>query len=582
MKMKRLLFLLLAFFYFGVYGQQAELQISGVVTQNGYPVYNAGVSIMDSPQGVLTNEKGSYTIEAKPGDVLIFQHLGLKTVEVVIEDVTNILNIAMNREEEQLEEVVVEKRKIKKAIERELEFDNNRDLIRTYHGVLDTRKSGLSIRLIQGDDLNIGAPTFLEAIRGQLNGRIVYLNGNIFDEEYTLVYLRETTSLLGGHQPAIFDLDGVIMDEPPLFLTLQEIDRIAVLRGIGTSGRYGRRGHGGVVIINTKRSKYKNPKLTQRFKDSLKYSKKREVEAYATLDWETEIPNQLNNMFGSKTEEKALQLFENKKAHFSNSPYDAIEVGAYFLNTWKNEEKAEEIWKSLQRNYANNTAVLKALAYTYEENRLLVPAMQTYQAISALRPNYAQTYRDLAYINGELGKPNKALKLYARHVLDRADAHQNAIDSIINIESHNLLVRNDMELTSEVIDVEQLLGYSPIRLLLEWNNGEAEFELQGMNPPIYHTWKHTYESDPERIMDEKTKGYSSKQFFINENMGGTWRFNLKYLGNKSFDPTYLKVAIYFDYGKPSQRKELKVFRLQTENVNRHLLTIDALTKSISN
>ena len=114
MKMKRLLFLLLAFFYFGVYGQQAELQISGVVTQNGYPVYNAGVSIMDSPQGVLTNEKGSYTIEAKPGDVLIFQHLGLKTVEVVIEDVTNILNIAMNREEEQLEEVVVEKRKIKK------------------------------------------------------------------------------------------------------------------------------------------------------------------------------------------------------------------------------------------------------------------------------------------------------------------------------------------------------------------------------------------------------------------------------------------------------------------------------------
>ena len=300
------------------------------------------------------------------------------------------------------------------------------------------------------------------------------------------------------------------------------------------------------------------------------------------MSWETEIPTQLTDVFNSITEEEALLFFENKKAHFSNAPFDAIEVGAYFLNTWKNKGKAEEIWKSIQRNYSNNPSVLKALAYTYEDNKLLVAAMQTYQAISSLRPNYAQSYRDLAYINNELEKPNKALKLYARHVLNRAEVPQNAIDSIINIESHNLLVRNNIELTTEIIDVEQLLGYSPIRLLLEWNNGEAEFELQGMNPPSYYTWKHTYESDPEGIMDEKTNGYSSKQFLINEELGGIWRFNLKYLGNKSFDPTYLKVSVYFNYGKSSQRKELKVFRLQTENVNRHLLTIDTAAKLILN
>ena len=578
--MKALLFLFCSFFFLAVQAEHAVLQVNGVVNQNGYPVNNVSIHIKDSAQVVFTNEKGAYSITAKTGDVLVFKHLGLQTVEVLLEHVTIILNIDMKPLEEQLQEVVVEKHKRKSPTERQIEYDLNNDLIRTNLGILDTRKSGLSIRMINGADLNIGSPTFLEAIRGQLTGRISY-RGSIFDEDRTAVYLRVTSSLLGGQKAAIYDVDGVIMDTPPLFLSIQEIDRIAVIRGIGASGRYGRRGHGGVIVINTKRAELSDPKVTQRFKDSLTYSKQRAAEAFTTVDWETEIPIQLNDLFLCKTEEEALQIFENKKAHFNNSPYDAIEAGNYFLKEWQNKEKAEEIWNSIKNRYSNNAVVLKALAYTYEKNDDLVAVMQLYQAISSLRPNYAQTYRDLAYINNELGKPKKALKLYARQVLDRVDAPQNAIDSIINIESHNLLLLNKIELSSKVIDIEQALGYSPIRLLLEWNNGEAEFELQGTNPPMYYTWKHTYESDPERIVDEKTKGYSSKQFFINEDLGGTWRFNLKYHGNKSFDPTYLKVSVYFDYGKPSQRKELKVYRLQKENVNRHLLTINTDSKSIS-
>ncbi|MGB5500633.1 MAG: carboxypeptidase-like regulatory domain-containing protein [Maribacter sp.] len=578
--MKALLFLFFSFFFLSINAQQTVLQISGVVTQNGYPVNNASINIKDSDQGVFTNEKGAYSITAIPGNVLVFEHLGLQTVEVLLEDVTTILNITMKRKEEQLQEVVVKKHKRKNPTERQIEYDFNKELIRTNLGILDTRKSGLSIRVISGDDLNKGAPTFLEAIRGQLIGRIVY-SGSIFDEDNTAVYLRVTSSLLGGQKAAIYDVDGVVMDTPPLFITIQEIERIAIIRGIGVSGRYGRRGHGGVIVINTKRGALSDPKVTKRFKDSLIYHKQRAKEAFTTVDWETEIPIQLNGLFLCKTEDKALGLFENKNAHFYNSPYDAIEAGNYFLREWQNKEKAEEIWKSIKERYSNNAVVLKALAYTYEKNNNLVSAMQIYQAISSLRPNYAQSYRDLANINAELGRHMKALKLYARNMLKRTETKQSGIDSIINIESHNLLILNKMGLRSEIVDIDQALGYSPIRLLLEWNNGEAEFVLQCMNPPNYFSWKHTFGSNPERIEDEKIKGYSSKQFYLNQELGGKWRFNLKYLGNKSFEPTYLKATIYFDYGKPSQRKELKVFRLLKEDVNRHLLTIDIDLKSIS-
>lgn len=486
----------------------------------------------------------------------------------------------MIREDVQLQEVVVKKNRRKKAIERELEYDNNGDLIKTKHGFFDTRESGLSIRMINGDDLNKGAPTFLEAIRGQINGRITY-GGSIRNEEFTKVFLRTTTSLLGGQKPAIYDLDGMVIYDPPLFLSMQEIERIAVIRGIGASGRYGRRGHGGVVIINTKRGKYKNPKLTEKFKDSIKSSLNRDREAFSTIEWSTVIPMKLENLYNTNSEEKANWYYETYKEDLFESPYDAIEVGNYFMNEWGNKEKANEIWNLVKTDNSNNPVVLKSLAYTYEENNDLVKAMQLYQAIASLRPIYKQSYRDLAKINADLGKHKKALNLYSKSVLNREEVPLNGIDSIINIESHNLLLLNKTDLSSEVKGIKETLGFNPIRVVLEWNDGEAEFDMQCVSPPNYYSWKHSYESNPERIEEEKIQGYSSKQFYLNEELGGKWRFNLKYLGNKSFEPTYLKVTIYFDYGKPSQRKELKVFRLLKEDVNMHLLTIDLDAKSIS-
>jgi tetratricopeptide (TPR) repeat protein len=578
--MKTLFRFIVLLFFLNVYTQDNIQRITGVVTNSKSPLSGVSISVKGTPNGVQTNENGEYTIYAKPEEKLIYNHLGMKTVKVLVEDVTRILNIRMVPNVNQLDEVVVKKYRRKTALERQLEFNYNKDLIRTSTGILDKRKSALSMTIIDGEDLTRGSPTFLEAIRGKFVGDISY-KGSIFDEEGTLVYLRTTTSLLGGQKAAIYDVDGVIMGAPPLFLAVQEIDRIAVIRGIGASGRYGRRGHGGVIVINTKRGKYTNPKLTQKFKDSIKLSKKRVVEAFSAVDWNSETSTSLKYLYDCDSEKKAIQVFETKKEKFMESPYDAIQVGNYFMSEWQNREKAEEIWNSIRKKHSNNAVILKALAYTYEKNEDLTVAMQIYQAISSIRPNHLQSFRDLANINSELGKHKKALTLYARPILNRIEVPQNGIDSIINIESHNLLTLNKMELSSKVEDIEQVLGYSPIRVLLEWNNGEAEFDLQCMNPPNYYTWKHSFESNPKRIEDEKIRGYSSKQFFLNEELGGKWQFNLKYFGNKSFEPTYLKATIYFDYGKPSQRKELKVFRLQKENLNMHLMTIDLDSKSIS-
>ena len=112
------------------------------------------------------------------------------------------------------------------------------------------------------------------------------------------------------------------------------------------------------------------------------------------------------------------------------------------------------------------------------------------------------------------------------------------------------------------------------RVLFEWNNTEAEFDLQFVNPENrYSVWSHSLENEPERIREEKVLGYTSQQFLIDESSLGVWLINIKYLGNKAFQPTYLKTTVYHNYGRPSQSKKVEVFSLSEKNVYRELLSV---------
>ena len=74
-----------------------EKEISGIVTYDNTALANVTILIKNSKKGTSTNTKGVYKIPAKEGDILQFTHLNMKTIEVLIEDVTTILNIAEQR-----------------------------------------------------------------------------------------------------------------------------------------------------------------------------------------------------------------------------------------------------------------------------------------------------------------------------------------------------------------------------------------------------------------------------------------------------------------------------------------------------
>jgi uncharacterized protein YfaP (DUF2135 family) len=126
-------------------------------------------------------------------------------------------------------------------------------------------------------------------------------------------------------------------------------------------------------------------------------------------------------------------------------------------------------------------------------------------------------------------------------------------------------------------------GFEGIRLVFEWNDGEAEFELQFVNPKgRYFKTEHSLFADGQHIREEKLLGYSTEEFLIDASMPGTWQVNVKYLGNKRLSPSYLKAVIYYNYGNTAQRKETKVYNMDLKHVNQELFKIEnKITQNIS-
>ena len=117
-----------------------------------------------------------------------------------------------------------------------------------------------------------------------------------------------------------------------------------------------------------------------------------------------------------------------------------------------------------------------------------------------------------------------------------------------------------------------------VRLLFEWSDPEAEFNLQFVNPQKrYFNWEHNRLGNAERMKDEIINGYCSEEFeFYGEGVQGTWILNATYLGNletTSSSPLVLKCSFYQNFGYPNQTKEEILVHFQTPNEVKQLKTL---------
>ncbi len=579
-KMKKLL-LVLMFLPMGVLSQEDLRTISGSVSDEFSPLQNVTINVNNSEEIAVSDKDGKYRIMASAGDELVFTYTGKKTVRIKLEDVTRILNVTLYQEVQELDEVVVTKSNRKSQEELAIEYSSNKRLIKTAWGILDADTAPGRIWMLNEDSIMPVGICILDVLRNEFSGVQVSgdcrIGGN--------VEIRGRNSMFLSNS-AIYDIDGQIFVNTPLWLDVNNIKRIAILGNFPTTVKYGGLGNGGVVVINTisgntfPKNNIDYARLKNNFYDN------------NALNFEQVLKNApvyLQELQNTKTFDEAQEVFENFEDNYGQSQYFLIDAIHFFTKNWPNEGYGIAIYENNQRLIDGNAMHLKSIAYAFEAAGLNEEAHEIYKKVFILRPNYAQSYIDLANSYRVLKESKMAATMFTRYnyLVDEGfmDKDITSLSTIMEREYNNLLSlmgdqvvgKRSSELFVEPEDFEGT------RLVFEWSDGEAEFDLQFVNPQNqYEIWHHGLEKNAERIADEKEVGFSMQEYLIDESLRGTWQVNVMYLGNKKLTPSYLKATIYHNYGSAAQRKEVKLFKLSLTDVNQKLFTISNTSTVVSN
>jgi TonB-linked SusC/RagA family outer membrane protein len=214
-----------------IWMQAQSVSISGVVKEaaSGQTIPGVNVIVKGSKVGTTTNMEGEYTIQASPGDNLVFSFIGFQSTSVKVA-ASRSINIAMKEESSVLSEIVV-----------------------VGYGSSTKKEITGATSQVDGVELKkLNLARVDQALQGQVSG--VTINTNSGSPGGSSNIRIRGLSTFGDNDPLIL-VDGIVYDSEGLnALNPADIESVNVLKD-GTAGIYGVRAANGVIIIETKKGK---------------------------------------------------------------------------------------------------------------------------------------------------------------------------------------------------------------------------------------------------------------------------------------------------------------------------------------
>jgi TonB-dependent starch-binding outer membrane protein SusC len=203
--------------------------IKGVVEDSkGTPLPGVTVTVKSTKIITQTSSDGSFTINAREGDVLLITsvaHLGKETTI----GKSSSLKISLSEKVGDLNDVVVV----------------------AYGSVKKKDLTGAVSVVNVGDAKKTATYDVAKMLQGQVPG--VTVQGSGEPGGYVSIKIRGISSLIAGNDP-LFIIDGVPVGAPFDF-SPGDIESIQVLKDASSAALYGSRANGGVIIITTKKGK---------------------------------------------------------------------------------------------------------------------------------------------------------------------------------------------------------------------------------------------------------------------------------------------------------------------------------------
>lgn len=524
----------------------AQQLVKGTLSDQFAALPLGTVENLTQKTSITTDNRGGYEIMANIGDRLQFSFPGKRSLVFVVEDVTRTLNVQLEDEITELDNVVVTRKGQKTLKELYKEYNANPAIVKTVFGYLDTEAASYQIRTMNEKNMVQAGGDLATMIRGRFPGV------KIANDEQGMpqIFLRETASF--SAIPAGYDIDNVLYDTYPTWLDANSIFRLAIIPSRSANTRYGSFGAGGMVIINTQNSNIHpvgedgKPIDLARLDDNLF--------KYEVLEDDNSYDSKQSKLIQSFDEgENLTDYLSRAGSSFSN--YDWISV-AQKMNELKLNAELIELHQTYLDKYSDHAPSLKAYGYWLHSTGDFKTSLTFFQTAFRLRPNYLQSYLDLADTYESLGQLQKALSLYVRAT--------NLVNSgfIVAPSEEGLLYNFDRSYDSFLkrnkeafadLDFEWDSEEAGTEVTLYFDETETEFELFFVNPENqYFTENYSAWANLDLINNNKALGLSSLEFFIDQNLRGEWKVYLKYLGNKKQTPSSIKLVARSKYPNSSK------------------------------
>ena len=549
--------------------------INGIVTGRTEsvlgPVENVRIQIEGSDQGTYTAKDGSFSLDVSQGSILVFSYVGKQSKRIRIGDKSTI-NLNLDTAGEQLDEVILTKKR------------ESENLISTSYGKQNADAVGYDVDSIGDDDIkDINSDNVSSAVEGKFSS----VTGSQA-RGLSRAQIRTQTSILGNTNPLIV-IDGIPTVRSPndsifnqnlgveSFVDPENIAEITVLKSAASTNKYGALGVNGVIQITTKTAQ--KAKLLGIKKEEVPIGTTETYSGNAEVVSELADTPYINVLRDSKSVDEAYNSYLQQRAKYGDQASFYLDVADYFKG-WNNQFIINRILSNVLEVAIDDIPMLRALAYKYEVLGQQEAATTIYKYILDNASNQAQSYRDLALSYSKEGKIEEAFGLYQQIGSGSLGVTSfNGIQESIIKEARNFVSKHKRTISTALLNTnyQQDLEKLHKRIVIEWNNPNAEFDLQIVNPQNrYFTWPHTQKEAAQRLSSEANSGYNMEEFFITEADKGQWAFNVINYGLLKGDvgqPVYIKFTVYNNFGTPQEQQEVKLVRLSEIDKELNVLNI---------
>lgn len=228
--------------------------ISGIVSdKTGEGLPGANVIVLSSKNWAITDAKGSYSVQAKQGDVLEFSFIGMLTKTITV-GTGDIINVSLEDDSQVLEESV------------SIGYGTqNRSLVTT------------SITQVSSEEFERSPQ---QSPLAQLQGKVPGLQLQVTSGqpgENPQIFLRGGTTTGTSDDAPLIIIDGAVSQGMRAIQDMNpaDIESIEVLKDAASTAIYGARAANGIIIITTKRGSEGNAKVSFKYTFGLDQQPKR-------------------------------------------------------------------------------------------------------------------------------------------------------------------------------------------------------------------------------------------------------------------------------------------------------------------